>query len=1014
MFNNNTTRDLSALNQAISVLHDTFDDMGNNSGNYDLSDLDPDLNCISQSFSKYYLDHEFSSQFASDSVIRKGFSVLNLNIRSIPKNLESLTNYLHLLNFNFSVISITESWLNANNYSNYSIPNYSPHHVFRTNRRGGGVSIFLHSSYEFKPRLDLDICNDVIECGCIEILSSTQCRNPKTIIVAMYRPPGTNPDLFIENVNSLLNKVKSENKMCFVMGDFNLDFLKNDEDALAASFLELLQSFSYRALIDRPTRITSSSSSLIDNIFCNNLTSDILSGLLYTSISDHLPTFALLPTVNPLNNESKTITMHDLSPNNKVRFTELLSNEDWADLYQCTDAERAFHLFISKFKSFYDNAFPVVTRTLNPKRSKPWLTRALQTSIRLKNKLYVKFHKQPTTANEIRYKAYKYQLERILIQAKKQYYQNLLSINRNNPCKTWKILRELIGAGGKEQELTKITCNGHASTDKLDIANQLNTHFTSIALNLSEQIPCMNISPTSYLDGNHMNSIYFAPVQPNDVNNCILHLKINSASGHDGINPRIVKDNSQYIVHPLTYVINLSLSQSFVPDEWKIAYVTPIFKAGERDNMSNYRPISVLPVFSKILERIVYNKLYNYLNGNSILSNHQFGFRSGHSTEMPLTIALDRITHALDRRQHVISIFLDLQKAFDMVDHSILLKKLEHYGVRGVSLGWFNSYLTNRRQIVKLNSVMSDCQPIVCGVPQGSILGPLLFLIFINDICNLPMNLYPLLFADDTTLLYANANIDDLISTVNNDLDVLSKWFKSNRLLLNINKTNFMFFSLNAMLHRNDFPIEIDNTPIHRVSETKFLGVFIDSKLTWSSHIIHTSKKVSKSIGILNKLKNILDEPTLLNFYNSLVHPYLMYCHIIWGKCSSTNMKKLIVLQKKSVRIITNSVFLAHTDPLFSRLKILKVQDLFNYLCCILIFKLIHDQCPHSFSSAINLHRVSHNVNTRSNLRKYFVPFCRTTMKQRSLAYVLPKLCNEFFLPFDLNSCTSITQLKKK
>ena len=158
--------------------------------------------------------------------------------------------------------------------------------------------------------------------------------------------------------------------------------------------------------------------------------------------------------------------------------------------------------------------------------------------------------------------------------------------------------------------------------------------------------------------------------------------------------------------------------------------------------------------FSKILERIVYNKLYNYLNGNSILSNHQFGFRSGHSTEMPLTIALDRITHALDRRQHVISIFLDLQKAFDMVDHSILLKKLEHYGVRGVSLGWFNSYLTNRRQIVKLNSVMSDCQPIVCGVPQGSILGPLLFLIFINDICNLPMNLYHLLFADDTTLLY--------------------------------------------------------------------------------------------------------------------------------------------------------------------------------------------------------------------------------------------------------------------
>ena len=950
--------------------------------------------------------------FTSDSVYNESFSLFHYNIRSIPSNLESLTDYLHVLKFNFSVIALTETWLTNENCSLYGICNYNSHHSVRENRRGGGVSIFVNPLISFKTRPDLEKCDDNIECAFIQILQNPLNSTCNPLIGAVYRPPNSNAVQFNDSLNELLNKVKSEQKTCYIMGDFNFNLVKPDSHA--TNFLDLMHTFSFRPLIDRPTRITSSSKTLIDNVFTNDLTSDVKSGILYTCISDHLPNFVLVPS-NGASTLNKTYTTIDYSDANKARFSQSLINENWSELYQCNDAEAAFDIFISKFASFYSQAFPTVTKTIKTKRCKPWVTTAIKKSIKVKNKLYVVFHKQPTVIKEIRYKSYKYQLEKILKQSKKLHYETLLENSKNNLRKTWGILRELIGNQRNEQGIAKVTHNGSSIVDKKKIADHLNTHFTSIGKKLTEQIPHCNTNPLHYLDGNFVNSFFLTPVQPNDVNNCIFHLKATSAPGHDQFSPLIIKENKDCIVHPLTYVINLSLRQGYIPPDWKRGHVTPIFKAGERDNMSNYRPISVLPVFSKILERIVYDKVFSYLNDLDVLSNKQFGFRRGHSTEMPLAIALNQITLALDQRQHSIGIFLDLQKAFDVVDHSILLKKLEYYGIRGVSLEWFRNYLSGRTQLVKLsNNVYSDPLPVLSGVPQGSILGPLLFLLFINDLCNLPLSLKPLLFADDTTLLYSHTDVDVLISTINHDLQTLSMWFKANKLLLNVNKTHFMFFSLNTLLHKSELKIEIDNCALNRVFQTKFLGVIIDCKLTWSDHVSLIASKVSKSIGIINKVKYIVNQDTLRQLYNTLILPYYMYCHVIWAKCSQTNLNRLVLLQKKIVRIVTKAHFRAHTDPIFFQLKILKVQNLFTYLGSIFIFKLLHGIFPPSLSSVINIRRVDHTISTRSNRKSFSVPYCRTSLRQRSLLYQIPKLCNSFYLPNDLDDSTSIYVLKRK
>ena len=416
----------------------------------------------------------------------------------------------------------------------------------------------------------------------------------------------------------------------------------------------------------------------------------------------------------------------------------------------------------------------------------------------------------------------------------------------------------------------------------------------------------------------------------------------------------------------------------------------------------------MLLILSKVLEKLVYNRLYKFLTDNNLLNPNQFGFRKGYSTEYAIIQSCDKIINTLANKEHIIGIFLDLSKAFDTIDHQILIHKLSKLGVRGIILSWFENYLSNRKQYVSFNSHNSSRSNISCGVPQGSILGPLLFLIYMNDITNSSQLLNFILFADDTNIFYSHKSINTLINTLNAELVKVASWFKCNKLSLNINKTCFMHFSNSQSQTAHRINVSIDKVPIVEKKSTKFLGVILDSNLTWNDHLHKINTSVCKATGILWKLKPMLTKKTLLILYNSFVLPHLNYCNIVWGNCSKIKIDSLFILQKKAIRISSHSAYLAHTDPLFKQLKTLKLQDIHTYQTALFMFKHSKNLLPFFQDTFIPNSNI-HSYPTRHR-NDFHLSNPKLLLAHRSIRHHGPDIWNS--LPDHIKSRTSVFSFK--
>ena len=437
------------------------------------------------------------------------------------------------------------------------------------------------------------------------------------------------------------------------------------------------------------------------------------------------------------------------------------------------------------------------------------------------------------------------------------------------------------------------------------------------------------------------------------------------------------------------------LNTGFFPDKLKIAKVIPIHKKDDETFFTNYRPISLLPALSKIFEKAIYNQLYEYFQEYKLFYNSQYGFRAGHSTEYAAIELVDKIITEMDKDKLPICFFLDLSKAFDTLDHRILLDKLNYYGIKDTPAKLFESYLTNRFQYVEMNETKSELLPIMTGVPQGSILGPVLFIIYINDISEVSKTFEFIMYADDSTLTstlnsFLSDNTDpspDVL--INRELIKITEWLNSNKLSLNVQKTKFTIF------HQPNKKVRIPNItinsiPVEHVNTFNFLGITLDQQLNWNAHIDKLANKLSKGLGILNKLKHILPMSAKLKIYHSIVLSHINYGILVGG----FKLDKIEKIQKKIIRVLTCSQYNAHTDPLYKNLNLLKVKDIFTISKLKFYHNYVNNKLPTNllkFPLQLNIDRQTYNTRRAQNL---FILRHKHTFAKNCLRYDMASTLN--------------------
>ena len=413
-------------------------------------------------------------------------------------------------------------------------------------------------------------------------------------------------------------------------------------------------------------------------------------------------------------------------------------------------------------------------------------------------------------------------------------------------------------------------------------------------------------------------------------------------------------------------IINMSFATGVYPDKLKIAKVIPIFKnKGEQLLVSNYRPISLLSNINKIFEKLVYSRLYSFLNLHNCIFELQFGFRAKHSTNHALFSLTEMIREALDNSNFACGIFIDLQKAFDTVDHQILLKKIEYYGIRGLANNWFKSYLSNRKQFVSINGFNSKKNTMEYGVPQGSVLGPLLFLIYINDLHKAIKYSTVHHFADDTNLLVVGKSLQDIQKQINLDLRYLCKWLKANKISLNTSKTELILFKDPRKKCTHELKIKIDGKRLIPSKSVKYLGVFIDCNFSWKIHQAEISAKLSRAIGMLCKIRHFVDHKILCMIYYGIFSSILMYGSQIWGQHNGV-VNKLQVLQNKALRVINFKPPRTSATPLFKSCKILKLMDNINLQNFLFAHDSLNNNLPSSLTGQLSFVDTVHNLRTEN------------------------------------------------
>ena len=587
----------------------------------------------------------------------------------------------------------------------------------------------------------------------------------------------------LEKTLDLLNSDKLNYILC---GDFNINLLDSNNNNIS-NYISTIESPGCKQFIKDPTRYSSitNATTLLDHVYSNLLESQLNCWILHSDISDHLPTIAFIKNTNNKSRPTEATYQHNMKYFDKSKFMmevqttmETLLNETYNDVNSLVDS------FISKFKIIICKHAPLtkLNRKQERLRQKPWLTTKIKKQLRKKERLYKKFIRVHTSQSYITYKRQRNTVTHLIQKSKKDYYKKIFAESKYDSRSTWKNVEQIIRFKEKKKNCINTIENssGNPITNPQEICEEFNKHFINVGKKISDSVQPTNLSCTNLIQP-ISKSMFLSPVTSIEVYDIISDMNFRKKTPSFSPLIKFIKYAAEQISPVLSKIFNMCISEGIFPNQFKIAEVLPLHKSGSKFNLHNFRPISLLSPFSKIFEKCIYARLYNFLTKNNILNNSQFGFRENSSTENAVLQMCNNILESLDKKETVCSLFVDLRKAFETVNHKILLQKLYQYGVRGQAYKLIASFLHDRKQYTICNSFQSNCGNVTCGVPQGSTLGPLLFLIYINDlsqVTNTKLNL----FADDACFSLSHKSPQLLEKNMNSEISKLTKWLSINKL----------------------------------------------------------------------------------------------------------------------------------------------------------------------------------------------------------------------------------------
>ncbi|CAH2242789.1 jg24153, partial [Pararge aegeria aegeria] len=747
-----------------------------------INDLDTN---VSASTSTYVNEPQLCIRYLGD--IRHQITVLSQNIRSVRKNLDYLTVFIQKLNFLPDLIILTECWLLDGNTA-FNLTNYEQRNSTQYLNKSDGIVIY------FRQGLKINISEpSFLDANCLIV----ELEKAVTVICIYRSPSFKNIDNFLTSLEQLLKNIKGES--CFIVGDINIDIKNDTNDTKSDEYLNLTAQYGFIPGHQLPTR----GLNCLDHVLVKSRTTTSVV-VCRSDISDH---DSVIFSIN--NNKQITLPrpIH-LKKVNYVQVTKDLQLTDWSKLYEKTNANKATDEFINIINTIVSKNTELRTIRHSQCILKPWMTASLIRCAEKRDRLHMSVRKNPNDQTLlIDYKKYRNTCNNILQNLKDEYDRKRLLENKDDLRKKWDVLKDICHLNSKNNKKCNklITENTPQPTHVL---NEANNYFSTIGEKLARTILdevgkteaelAKNISAQS-VKNNSQYSFFFTPTDELEILKIISNLKTRSAAGIDTITNELLKTCKLVLASPITFICNLSLSSGVVPDTFKIANVCPIPKDGDPTDVSNYRPISLLSCISKIVERVVNKRLLDYLESRNLLSENQYGFRAIRSTEDAVTELTNFVSAKLDQGNRCIGVFLDLAKAFDTLSRKILIKKLEALGIRGTPLQWFQSYLTGRKQKVTVDNLSSKIAEVNFGVPQGSVLGPTLFLVYINDLCSLNVRQAKFFtFADDTAVVFYGNSWGSAERLCQQGLQEVFAWLRNNLLTVNTSKTKIICFKISS------------------------------------------------------------------------------------------------------------------------------------------------------------------------------------------------------------------------